>query len=239
MGNNLNEMDNNILSQGRDINVINKQIMVEKDVSTGIIIVILYLLSLACIVYGIMEKFYYIIPVGIIIPIWLFATLKSTESYFFQLEQRLQQSASQIDNYLEQRVIVLQNTAKIVERAIKLDENVFVELAKYRSGNFSDESRNEVQADLNKLYKGINVSLENYPDLKAHNELRDAMQQNLYLQREITAAREVYNDNVLIWNKEIFSWPFKKYIAGKNHYTTRIPFVASSDIKEKAKEVFF
>ncbi len=34
--------------------------------------------------------------------------------------------------------------------------------------------------------------------------IRDAMQQNLYLQREITAAREVYNDNVVIWNREMF-----------------------------------
>jgi len=80
---------------------------------------------------------------------------------------------------------------------------------------------------------------ENYPDLKAHNEIADAMQQNMYLQREITAARELYNDTINEWNRDIFAWPTKKIVAAKNGYTTRIPFIASKEIKEKAKEVFF
>ena len=62
----------------------------------------------------------------------------------------------------------------------------------------------------------------------------NAMQQNMYLQREITAARELYNDTVNEWNKDIFAWPTKKIVAAKNGYTTRIPFVASKEIKEKA-----
>ena len=41
------------------------------------------------------------------------------------------------------------------------------------------------------------------------------------------------------WNKDIFAWPTKMIVAAKNGYTTRIPFIASKEIKEKAKEVFF
>lgn len=239
MGNHLNETEEQIKKEGRNINVINKQIAVEKDISIQMLIIILYIFSLAFIAYGIVTKFYYIIPVGVIIPIWIYSNLKKQDSYFFQLEQRLQQSASQIDNYLEQRVIVLQNTAKLVEKAIDLDKSVFTEISKFRSGNFTEENRNNIQGKLDSAYRGLNIAVENYPNLKSHGELRDAMQQNIYLQREITAAREVYNDNVGIWNREIFEWPFKKYIAAKNHYTTRIPFIASKEMKEKAKEVFF
>lgn len=65
------------------------------------------------------------------------------------------------------------------------------------------------------------------------------MQQNMYLQREITAARELYNDAVDRWNRDIFVWPAYKIVASKNGYTTRIPFVASKEIKEQAKAVFF
>ncbi len=60
-----------------------------------------------------------------------------------QLEQKLQQSASQIDNYLEQRVVVLQNTAKLVEKAVDLDKTVFTDIAKLRSGNTGEAERNE------------------------------------------------------------------------------------------------
>ena len=63
------------------------------------------------------------------------------------------------------------------------------------------------------------------------------MQQNMYLQREITAARELYNDTVNAWNRDVFTWPTKQIVAARAGYTTRIPFVASQEIKEKAKSV--
>ena len=80
---------------------------------------------------------------------------------------------------------------------------------------------------------------ENYPDLEAHDQIADAMQQNMYLQREITAARELYNDTVNAWNRDVFAWPTKMIVAARNGYTTRIPFIASAEIKAKAKDVFF
>ncbi len=239
MANTLNELDENIMEQGRDINVIAKQIKVEKDSSIQVLILGLYILGLVLIVFGVISKLYYLIAIGLIIPATVYSNLKKQESYFSQLEQRIQQSASQIDNYLEQRVIVLQNTAKLVEKAIELDRSTFSEIARLRSGNLKDIDRNEIQSQLDKTYKGLNITLENYPDLKSHGELRDAIQQNIYLQREITAAREVYNDNVGIWNREIFEWPFRKYVAANKGYTTRIPFIASQEVKERAREVFF
>lgn len=239
MGNMLNELDEEIREEGRDVNVIAKQIKVETDTSIQILIWALYLVGLGLIGFGIIQKIYYFIPMGILIPAFVYTNLKKQESYFSQLEQRIQQSASQIDNYLEQRVIVLQNTAKLLEKAVDLDKTVFSEIAKMRAGNIQETERNEIQAKLDKAYRGLNLTVENYPDLKSHMEIRDAMQQNLYLQREITAAREVYNDNTGIWNREIFEWPFKKYVAARKGYTTRIPFIASKEIKERAREVFF
>ena len=240
MSNMLNELDEEIREEGRDTNVIAKQIKVEKDPSLQILICVLYLLGLGLIIGGAISKIYYIIPIGVIILGIVYSNLKKQESYFNQLEKRIQQSASQIDNYLEQRVIVLQNTAKLVEKAVDLDKSIFSEVAKLRTGgNIKESERNEIQGKLEKTYSGLSIAVENYPDLKSHMELRDAMQQNLYLQREITAAREVYNDSIGIWNREIFEWPFKKYIAAKKEYTTRIPFIASKEIKQKAKEVFF
>ncbi len=240
MANMLDELDNEIREEGREVNVIAKQLKVEKDTSIQLLIWALYLIGLGLIAFGAIKKVYYTIPIGIIIPAFVYSSLKKQEAYFSQLEQRIQQSASQIDNYLEQRVIVLQNTAKLVEKAVDLDKSVFSEISKFRSGNHIKETeRNDIQDKIDKAYRGLNIAVENYPDLKSHMELRDAMQQNLYLQREITAAREVYNDNTGIWNREIFEWPFKKYIAAKKGYTTRIPFIASQEIKQKSKEVFF
>ena len=162
-------------------------------------------------------------------------------TYFMQLEQKIQHDAATIDNYMEQRVVILQNTAKLVEKAIDLDKTTFTAVAQARAGvsNDPDVARNQLQQNLDKAEKSIDVVLERYPDLKAHQEIADAMQQNAYLQQEITAAREQYNDSVQKWNTEIFQLWAKKYVAAQEGYTTRIPFIASTATKDASRGVFF
>ena len=81
--------------------------------------------------------------------------------------------------------------------------------------------------------------VEAYPELKAHQAIADAMQQNSYLQKEITAARTLYNDTVAQWNADVFRWPTKMIVAARAGYTTRIPFTASADTRERARGTFF
>jgi LemA protein len=123
---------------------------------------------------------------------------------------------------------------------VELDKSTFENLAKYRSGRAdADSARNDMQGELDAISHSINVAFENYPDLRAHDQIADAMKQNMYLQREITAARELYNDTVNAWNRDVFAWPTKQIVAARQGYTTRIPFIASKEIKEKATGVFF
>ena len=221
MANQLDEMTGPVNEEGKDINVIQKQIPVKVGVGSTIFEVILWCL---CIIPGV---------------VFLIKKINAAK-YLRQLEQKIQHNASQIDNYLEQRVVILQNCAKLLDKAIDLDKTTFSEIAKYRSGNVADDAaRNELSGALDGVSRKINIAFENYPDLKAHQEIADAMQQNSYLQRQITAAREVYNDSVYQWNKAIQEWPTKMIVAAKQGYTTRIPFTASKEIKDKARDVFF
>lgn len=221
MANQLDEMTGPVNEEGKDINVIQKQIPVKVGVGSTIFEVILWCL---CIIPGV---------------VFLIKKINAAK-YLRQFEQKIQHNASQIDNYLEQRVVILQNCAKLLDKAIDLDKTTFSEIAKYRSGNVADDAaRNELSGALDGVSRKINIAFENYPDLKAHQEIADAMQQNSYLQREITAAREVYNDSVYQWNKAIQEWPTKMIVAAKQGYTTRIPFTASKEIKDKARDVFF
>ena len=218
MANELDEMTGPVNEAGRDVNVIEKQIPVKVGVGSTIFQVILWILG--------------------IIPGLIFLFVKiSAGKKLSQLQQKVQQAASQVDNYLEQRVIILQNAAKLVEKGMDLDKSTFTEIAKLRAGGA--QSFSEQNAAMENVNAKIAVALENYPELKAHQELADAMQQNSYTQREITAAREHYNDVVAEWNKAIFEWPAKQIVAAKRGYTTRIPFSVSKETKEKARGVFF
>ncbi len=221
MANELDEMTGPINPDGRDVNVIAKQLPVKVGVGSTVFEVLLWVLG--------------------IIPGLVFLFLKiRAKNYLQKLQQKLQHDASQIDNYLEQRVRVLENTAALVNKSVELDKSTFTQIAALRSGNgLTDEQRNAVSSKIDSLHAQLNVALENYPDLKAHDDIRQAMSQNAYLQKEITAARELYNDTVNQWNSDIFSWPTKQIVAARAGYTTRIPFTASAEVKQRATEVFF
>lgn len=221
MANELDELTGPVNEAGRNINVIEKQLKVEVGVGSLIFEIILWLL--------------FLIP-GII---FLFMKIKA-RNYLRGLQQKIQANASQIDNYLEQRVVILQNVVGIVEKSIELDKDVMKSVAQFRGGVApNDDNRNEVSGQLDATMNNIRVAFEAYPDLKAHRALADAMQQNSVLQKEITAARDFYNDTVLRWNTDIFAWPTKMIVAAKAGYTTRIPFTTSQAIKEQANAKFF
>ncbi len=221
MANLLDEMNTPQMENGRDVQVIGKQIPVKVGFGSTLFEIMLWILG--------------IIP-GII---FLVNKIKA-QNYFRALEQKIQHAASQIDNYLEQRVVILKNCAALLEKSIDLDKDTFTKIAAYRSGATpTDESRNELAQTLDKAGTSINIAVENYPDLKAHQQIQDAMQQNSYLQKEITAAREVYNDTVYAWNAAIFQWPVKMIVAARAGYTSRVPFATTSEIKQQAREVLF
>lgn len=222
MANPLDELNPVVNEAGRDVNVIEKQLPV--TCGKGTVIFFKYITWFLLVVPGIV----------------CLVQRKKAEEYLHQLQQKLQHDASQIDNYLEQRVMILQNAAQLVNKAVDLDKETFAKIAELRSGSrLSDTERNEIAAKVDDLSRNINIAFEQYPDLKAHGEIRDAMQQNNYLQREITAAREVYNDTVNTWNRAIYEWPTKQMVAAKLGFTTRIPFSTSKEIKEKARGTFF
>lgn len=221
MANELDEMTGPVNEAGRDINVIEKQIPVKVGAGSVIFEIVLWLLG--------------------ILPGLIFLFMKiSARNYLRKLQQKVQADASQIDNYLEQRVQILQNVAPLVEKAIDLDKDVMKSVAAFRGGAaMSDANRAQVAASLDHAFGRLFPQVEAYPELKAHAAIADAMQQNSYLQKEITAARAVYNDTVRQWNQDIFAWPTKMIVAARAGYTTRIPFTASSETKERARGTFF
>ena len=220
MANELDETRDPVSEEGRDVNVLQKQVAVKK--STGAVV---------------LEVFLWIL---LIVPGIIFEVNKAkARSYLQSLQQNIQAAASEVDNYLVKRVVTLQNTAALVNKAVDLDKDTFSAIAKYRSGNYSDAERNEVADKIAVAERSINIAMEAYPDLKAHNEIAKAMQENTYTQQEITAARSNYNDAVLQWNTTIFQWPIYQMVAAKAGYTSRIPFAASLEMKKAAQGVFF
>lgn len=249
MANLLDEVTGPVNDTGRDVHVIDRQLPVTVGFGSTLFEIALWaLIPIIVVAYvalagGTLQSPYLVLLIGCMVGIMpgvIFMFMKiSARNYFQQLEQRIQAEASNIDNYLEQRVQILQNVVGIVDRAIDLDKDVMKAVAALRSGKVSDANRSEVNQQVNSAFGRLFPQVEAYPELKAHNVIADAMQQNSYLQREITAARTVYNSRVTQWNTDIFAWPTKMIVAARQGYTTRIPFTASAEVRDMARSKFF
>lgn len=250
MANLLDEVTGPVNDNGRDVHVIDRQLPVTVGFGSTLfeialwvtipVLVLLYVLIMGAtlenpVLVGVVGCLLGILP-GVI---FIFMII-SARNYFQQLEQRIQAEASNIDNYLEQRVQILQNVVGLVDRAVDFDKDVMKAVAALRGGgSINSENRNEVSQQIDTAYARLFPQVEAYPELKAHNVIADAMQQNSYLQREITAARTIYNSRVTQWNTDIFAWPTKMIVAARQGYTTRIPFTASAATREMARSKFF
>lgn len=246
MPNELDEVAGQINAQGRDAAVIEKQLPVTIGAESLIFEIGIWLVGFIPALFVTLsarqvgDGLYFGLWAGGILPGIIYAVMKiQAKSFLQQLQQDIQARASTIDNYLEQRVVILTNVVPIVAKAIDLDKDVMKSVAAFRSGAAMGTDRSAVASAVDNTFQSLIPRIEAYPDLKAHAAIADAMRQNSYLQKEITAARELYNDSVNLWNTAIFEWPVKKIVAARAHYTTRIPFTASAAIKEQARGVFF
>ena len=220
MANELDELTGPVNGAGRDVNVIERQLAPKTGFGSVLFEIVLWL--------------------AFIVPGLIFLFMKiGAKNYFQKLQQKLQADASTIDNYLEQRVQILQNVAGLVSKAIDLDKDVMKAVAAFRGGRLPEDERSAVASQIDGCFGRLFPQVEAYPELKAHAAIADAMQQNAYLQKEITAARSLYNDTVAQWNQDLYDWPTKMIVASRAGYTTRIPFTASAEVKAQARKAFF
>ena len=241
MANLLDEKTGPVNSVGQDINVIDKQLPVTVGAGSTIFEICLLVIPIIIgILIPMLTDVHWAVAVLGIVPgsLWLYSKVKA-KNYFQQLEQKLQSDASTIDNYIEQRVVILDNLASLINRAIELDKDVMKSVAGLRSGIQEGVTRNDRAAQVDSLASRLFPQVEAYPELKSHHEIADAIQQNSYLQREITAARTVYNNRVNQWNRDVFDWPVKQIVAAHEHYTTRVPFSTTTEFKQRARNNFF
>ena len=182
-----------------------------------------------------------LIAVIAVIAIIAFSCVGTYNSLVAQREN-VDTQYSAIETQLQRRIDLIPNIVNTVKGYAAHESEVFGAVSDARArlaGASTKEEAAEADSELTSAVSRLLMIAENYPDLKAHQELEDAMQQNSYLQREITAAREYYNDVVAQWNMAVNTLYIQQLVAAEQGYTTRIPFATTAEIKEQARGEFF
>lgn len=149
-------------------------------------------------------------PLYIIISILVLLLICLMLEYnkFVRLRNKIKQSKSAIDVYLNQRFDLIPNLVECVKGYMKHEESVFAKIAQMRENYKKDNSKDlKKGAKLNKGLNQIRAMGENNPNLQA-NEQFLKLQKNLNkMESQLQAARRVYNGDVTLYNTTIQSFP--------------------------------
>lgn len=154
-------------------------------------------------------------------------------NYFKRMQIKINEAASNIDIQLEKRFNTLTKLVDSVKSHVKFDKDVFTTIAAYRSGM----DINQKSQILGKINSALTMAFENYPNLGADESIRTLNTEIVMIEREIAAARRLYNSLVTQFNSEIYQWPNNAILSGKN-YQGILLFVTDESKRQDVNTTF-
>lgn len=125
---------------------------------------------------------------------------------FTRLRNKVRQSKSSIDVYLNKRFDLIPNLVECVKAYSKHEENVFTEIAEKRSKyNLSKDLK--LGKELNNEMINIIAVNENNPNLKASEQFINLQKNLIKIEEELQATRRIYNGDVTLYNSAIETFP--------------------------------
>lgn len=151
-----------------------------------------------------------LVLVFVIIPIIIYNGLISKRN-------SLQSVTSTLDIILQKRHDLIPNLVSSVKEYMKHEAGTLTEITKLRESVSSSENsqsdRFEKENQLSEKLKGLSISVENYPDLKASDNFIQLQRSLNEVEEQLSAARRTYNAAALSLNNAREQFP-SNIIAG-------------------------
>ena len=135
---------------------------------------------------------------------------------------------AQVQNVYQRRLDLVPNLAEAAKGYMQLEKDIFEAIAQARAGINSAQNPGElekVNTDINSFIRDIKVVVEDTPELKASEVVRDLMSQLEGTENRITVERMRYNEAVQSYNTYIRLFP-NNFVAGLFGFTPREFFQA-------------
>lgn len=163
--------------------------------------------------------FIFIIALIIIIAILLF--IMAIYNQLVALSNRASNAFSQIDIQLKRRYDLIPNLVEVAKKYLSHEEQTLLKVIEARNGaknaldsinsNGADSTNinnlNAAESSLISSLKGLNITLEAYPDLKANENMMQLNEELSSTENKISFARQAYNDSVMNFNTYKQSFP--------------------------------
>ncbi|MHB0914710.1 MAG: LemA family protein [Thermoleophilia bacterium] len=154
-----------------------------------------------------------------------------------RLRNRVDNSWKQIDVQLKRRYDLIPNLVEVVKDYMSYEKEVLENVTKARSMAMQASGPAEQGRAENMLtdaLKSLFAVSENYPDLKANQNVMSLQEELTSTENKIAFARQLYNDTVMAYQNKIQTVPFN-VIAGAFGFKDREYFEVPEEEKEAVK----
>ena len=146
--------------------------------------------------------------IGVIVLFVILFTVLGMYNGLVKQRNRVKQSASGIDVYLNQRLDLIPNLVECVKAYSKHESEIFEKVAELRESYKSQKVVDfEKAGELNNGLNQILAIAENYPDLKASEQYLNLQKSLVKIESQLQAARRIYNNDVTKYNTKIETVP--------------------------------
>ena len=148
-----------------------------------------------------------------------------------------------IDTQLKKRYDLIPNLVATVQKYMEHEKGILEEVTKLRSEankpNISDEHKMKLDAKVTSALGSIMVAVENYPELKANENVMHLQRSLNEVEEQISAARRAYNQAVTDYNNALEMIP-TNFMASAMGYTKKAVFEIPDEQRKNVnvKELF-
>lgn len=178
-----------------------------------------------------------IIALIVIVPVgWVIGAFNS----LVRLRNRVRNAWSQIDVQLKRRHDLIPNLVETAKGYMKHEKETLENVVKAR--NMAMNARGvaktaEAEGMLTETLKSLFAVVENYPDLKANQNMLQVQEELTSTENRIAFARQHYNDSTMTYNTAIEVFP-KNIVAGIFNFSQQEFFEAPVTEREAPKVQF-
>jgi len=148
-----------------------------------------------------------------------------------------------VDTQLKKRYDLIPNLVASVSKYMEHEKSLLTEVTKLRAEankpNISDEHKIALDAKVTSALGSIMIAVENYPDLKANENVMHLQRSLNEVEEQIAASRRAYNQAVTDYNNAIEMIPTNVMASAMNYKRKEVFEITEGERKNvNVKELF-
>lgn len=145
----------------------------------------------------------------------------SLKNKLIGLKNKVDYANGAVDAMFKQRYDLIPNLVASVKQYMQHESGLLERLVELRtkaqSTGITDTQKNELNGQIDQAIKSFNISVENYPDLKASEQFSRLQASLNECEGQLAAARRTYNATVMDYNNAIEMFPTSIFASQMNY----------------------